>query len=110
MFDAHFTVESPGMLPGLVRSNNIREIYFSRNPKIFAFLHEYVKEFEEGVDRMFREMEGVRLLEPEYRIVEFMLYVTLRNQKWVENQALKIPLKSSLKIPLKLISLTRVNY
>lgn len=26
MFDDHFTVESPGTLPGLVRTNNIREI------------------------------------------------------------------------------------
>ena len=34
----------------------IREIHFSRNPKIFEFLHEYeyVKEFGEGVDRMYR--------------------------------------------------------
>ena len=88
MFDDHFTVESPGMLPGLVRTNNIREIHFSRNPKIFEFLHEYeyVKEFGEGVDRMFREMEDAGLPEPEYRIVEFMLYATLKNQKWVEKQ------------------------
>jgi len=35
MFDDHFTVESPGMLPGIVRTTNIREIHFSRNPKIF---------------------------------------------------------------------------
>lgn len=88
MFDDHFTVESPGMLPGLVRTNNIREIHFSRNPKIFEFLHEYeyVKEFGEGVDRMFREMEDAGLPEPEYRIVEFMLYATLKNQKWGEKQ------------------------
>lgn len=88
MFDDHFTVESPGTLPGLVRTNNIREIHFSRNPKIFEFLHEYeyVKEFGEGVDRMFREMEASRLPDPEYRTVEFMLYATLKNQKWVERQ------------------------
>lgn len=51
-----FTVESPGTLPGLVRTNNIREIHFSRNPKIIEFLHEYeyVKEFGEGV----QEKEG----------------------------------------------------
>lgn len=72
------------MLPGLVRTNNIREIHFSRNPKIFEFLHEYeyVKEFGEGVDRMFREMEAAGLPAPEYRTVEFMVYATLKNQKW----------------------------
>lgn len=88
MFDDHFAVESPGTLPGLVRTNNIREIHFSRNPKIFEFLHEYeyVKEFGEGVDRMYREMEAAGLPEPEYRTVEFMLYATLKNHKWVENQ------------------------
>ncbi|MCD8084676.1 MAG: putative DNA binding domain-containing protein, partial [Clostridiales bacterium] len=88
MFDDHFTVESPGMLPGLVRTTNIREIHFSRNPKIFEFLHEYeyVKEFGEGVDRMFREMEEAALPAPEYRTVEFMVFATLRNHKWVENQ------------------------
>ncbi len=88
MFDDHLTVESPGMLPGLVRTNNIREIHFSRNPKIFEFLHEYeyVKEFGEGVDRMFREMEAAGLPDPEYRTVEFMVYATIKNQKWIENQ------------------------
>ncbi len=88
MFDDHFTVDSPGMLPGIVRTNNIREIHFSRNPKIFEFLHEYeyVKEFGEGVDRMYREMSEAGLPEPEYRTVEFMVFATLRNHKWVENQ------------------------
>lgn len=52
---------------------------------------------------MFREMEDAGLPKPEYRIVEFMLYATLKNQKWVENQ--KGP-----QIPLKLNLLTRVNY
>ncbi|MCD8049051.1 MAG: putative DNA binding domain-containing protein [Clostridia bacterium] len=91
MFDDHFTVESPGMLPGIVRTNNIREIHFSRNPKIFEFLHEYeyVKEFGEGVDRMYREMSEAELPEPEYRTVEFMVFATLKNHKWVENQTLQ---------------------
>lgn len=88
MFDDHFSVESPGTLHGLVRMNNIREIHFSRNPKIFEFLHEYdyVKEFGEGIDRMFRERDAAGLPEPEYHTVEFMVYVTLKNQKWIKNQ------------------------
>lgn len=57
MFDDHITVESPGILPGIVRLNNLRTVHFSRNPQIAQFLHEYdyVQEFGEGIDRMFRE-------------------------------------------------------
>ena len=85
MFDDHMTVESPGQLPGLVRPNNMREMHFSRNPKIIEFLHvyEYVKEFGEGVDRMYREMEYAGLPDPEYHVSSFMLCATLKNQKWV---------------------------
>ena len=110
MFDNHLTVESPGMLPGLVRTNNIREIHFSRNPKIFEFLreYEYVKEFGEGVDRMFREMEAAGLPAPEYRTVEFMVYATLKNQKWggahvaFRDVSQDAPPKISPNIPLKI--------
>ena len=82
MFDDHFTVESPGILPGLVRINNIREFHFSRNPKIVELLNEYdlVKEFGEGVDRVYRDMEEDSLPEPVYRQSEFMLYATLKNK------------------------------
>lgn len=85
MFDDHMTVESPGQLPGLVRPNNMREMHFSRNPKIIEFLHvyEYVNEFGEGVDRMYREMEDAGLPDPEYHVSSFMLCATLKNQKWV---------------------------
>ena len=80
LFDDHMTVESPGILPGLVRPNNIREMHFSRNPKIALYMrnHELVKEFGEGVDRMFREMAEAGLPAPEYRQNEFMVYATIR--------------------------------
>lgn len=90
MFDDHLTVESPGILPGLVRVNNIREFHFSRNPKIVELLNEYdlVKEFGEGVDRVYRDMAAAGLPEPEYRQSEFMLYATLKNNNWgKENSA-----------------------
>ena len=93
MFDDHFVVESPGMLPGLVRVNNIREFHFSRNPKIVEFLNEYdlVKEFGEGVDRIFRDMQDAGLPKPEYKQSEFMLYATLRNKTWsLENDSWEI--------------------
>lgn len=59
----------------------MRQVHFSRNPKIAAFLHEYdyVQEFGEGVDRMYKEMEKTDLPAPEYRDVAFMLNATIRN-------------------------------
>ena len=59
MFDNRIVFESPGRLPGMVKPSNIRNTHFSRNPKIAAFLktYHYVKEYGEGVDRMYRELE-----------------------------------------------------
>lgn len=88
MFDDHITVESPGTLPGIVRLNNMREIHFSRNPKITSLLHEYeyVREFGEGIDRMYLEMERAGLPEPEYRAEAFMVYATIKNKKFLEDK------------------------
>lgn len=71
MFDDRIVVESPENLSGIVRLNNMRQVHFSRNPKIAAFLHEYdyVQEFGEGVDRMYKEMEKAGLPAPEYKDV-----------------------------------------
>lgn len=86
MFDDHITVESPGTLPGIVRLNNMREVHFSRNPKIASLLHEYeyVREFGEGIDRMYLEMKQAGLPEPEYRTEAFMVYATIKNKKFLE--------------------------
>lgn len=82
MFDDHITVESPGTLPGIVCLDNMREIHFSRNPKIAEFLHdyEYVREFGEGIDRMFYEMNKAGLLDPVYKNEAFMVYATIWNR------------------------------
>lgn len=81
MFDDRLCVESPGTLPGIVRTNNMREIHFSRNPKIAEFLHEYnyVQEFGEGVDRIYREMSDAGLPDPEYKLNSFLLTATIWN-------------------------------
>ena len=49
MFDNRIVVESPGKLPGLVKTDNMRYTHFSRNPKIAEFLKAYnfVKEYGE---------------------------------------------------------------
>ncbi|WP_279000053.1 ATP-binding protein [[Clostridium] scindens] len=81
MFDDRIVVESPGKLPGLVKTDNIRHTHFSRNPKIAEFLKAYsfVKEYGEGVDRMCKELEAAGLQDPEYRLNAFMLQATIRN-------------------------------
>lgn len=86
MFDGRIVVESPGKLPGLVKTNNIRHTHFSRNPKIAEFLKAYsfVKEYGEGVDRMWNELEAVGLGGPEYRVNAFMLQVTVKNNESFE--------------------------
>lgn len=74
-------VESPGILPGMVRIDNIRQMHFSRNPKIVEFMREYklVQRFGEGVDRMLREMAEAGNPAPEYKQVEFMVKVELNS-------------------------------
>lgn len=115
MFDDRITVESPGSLPGIVRLNNLRTVHFSRNPKIAEFLHqyEYIKEFGEGVDRMFNEMENAGLPNPEYTDNAFMLNVTIRNgvinegindKNEVINEGIKSTLNANEQAVLKLIA------
>ena len=46
----------------------MRQVHFSRNPKIAALLYEYdyVQELGEGVDRIYKEMEKAGLQVPEF--------------------------------------------
>lgn len=81
LFDNRIVVESPGKLPGLVKTDNMRHTHFSRNPKIAEFLKTYsfVKEYGEGVDRMCKELEAVGLQAPEYYSNAFMLQAVIHN-------------------------------
>ena len=79
MFDDRIVFETPGKLPGIVRTDNIRHTHFSRNPKIAEYLkaYDYVKEFGEGVDRMCRELSAVGTKDPEYHLVSFLMKATV---------------------------------
>ena len=79
MFDDRIVFETPGKLPGIVRTDNIRHTHFSRNPKIAEYLkaYDYVKEFGEGVDRMCRELSAVGTKDPEYHLVSFIMKATV---------------------------------
>jgi ATP-dependent DNA helicase RecG len=63
----------------MVRPSNIRNTHFSRNPKIAAFLktYHYVKEFGEGIDRIFREQESNGAKAPTFRTDDFILRITV---------------------------------
>ena len=79
MFDDRLVFESPGKLPGMVRPSNIRHTHFSRNPKIAAFLkaYHYVKEYGEGVDRIYRELEANGTTALSFRTDDFILKITV---------------------------------
>ena len=79
MFDDRLVFETPGKLPGIVRTDNIRHTHFSRNPKIAEYLkaYDYVKEFGEGVDRMCRELSAIGTKEPQYHLVAFIMKATV---------------------------------
>lgn len=78
MFDDRISVESPGNLPSIVRLDNMRYVHFSRNPIIAKFLkaHKFVREFGEGVDRMFRELSEAGNPSPKYEQIAFMIIGT----------------------------------
>jgi len=48
--------------------------------------YEYVREFGEGVDRIYREMAEAGLPEPVYKTVAFMVHATIRNKKYLKNE------------------------
>lgn len=79
MFDNRLVIESPGRLPSLVKPSNIRHTHFSRNPKIASFLktYQYVKEYGEGVDRVYRELEINGSDSPLFHTDDFILKVTI---------------------------------
>lgn len=90
MFDDRIVVESPGKLPGLVRTDNIRYTHFSRNPRIAEFLkvYNFVKEYGEGVNRMCNELESMGLSAPEYYCNAFILHTVVYN-KYHENPTIQ---------------------
>lgn len=91
MFDDRIVFETPGDLPGLVRPDNIRHTHFSRNPKIAQFLksYKYVKEFGEGMDRIYRELNVNHTNAPKVHLDTFILKITVYKNtcKLIENES-----------------------
>lgn len=85
LFDDRMILESPSTSPWLVRPCNIREMHFSRNPIIALYMrnHKLVKEFGEGMYRMYYEMEEAGCFALEYRQNEFIVYAAIRHYQYV---------------------------
>lgn len=92
-FTDRLEVESPGRLPSLVRVSNIRDTRFSRNPHIARVLAEmtaYVRETNEGVGRMFDEMQRAGLPDPEFAAGEASVRVTLHKSPIEDRRAAQL--------------------
>lgn len=68
MFDDRLEIVSPGALPNIVTLDNMRTTRYSRNPRIARTLVEFgwVRELNEGVQRIYNEMQMLLLSEPVY--------------------------------------------
>lgn len=81
MYDDRLEILSPGKLPSIVNLENIKEVRYSRNPKIARALTEigWVRELGEGVKRIYEEMNKVFLDDPIYEEEEQQVRLTLKN-------------------------------
>lgn len=68
MFDDRLEIVSPGSLPNIVTLDNMRTTRYSRNPRIARTLVEFgwVRELNEGVKRIYTEMQDSLLNDPVY--------------------------------------------
>ncbi len=68
MFDDRLEIVSPGALPNIVTLDNMRNTRYSRNPRIARTLVEFgwVRELNEGVKRIYTEMQDSLLNDPVY--------------------------------------------
>ena len=68
MYDDRLEIESPGRLPNIVTIDNIKETRYSRNPRISRVFSDFgwVRELNEGVKRIYADMEKFFLDDPEY--------------------------------------------
>lgn len=81
MFDDRLEIHSPGKLPNIVTVENIKHERFSRNTRIARTLTEFgwVREMNEGVKRIYSEMESYFLHEPKYTELGNKVVLTLEN-------------------------------
>lgn len=81
MFDDRLEIHSPGGLPAVVTTENIRRVHYSRNPYIARALTDFgwVREFGEGVDRIYKDMSSFFLDDPVYNADANSVDLILKN-------------------------------
>ncbi len=81
MFDDRLEITSPGKLPNIVTVDNIQVTRYSRNSRIARVLTEFgwVRELNEGVKRIFLDMQDFYLEFPVYSEPEHSVKLVLRN-------------------------------
>lgn len=107
MFDDRLEIHSPGKLPNIVTVENIKHERFSRNPRIARTLTEFgwVREMNEGVKRIYSEMESAFLHEPTYSEPGNKVVLTLENS--ITSRTLRI--KDALEVKIKDYSILSVD-
>lgn len=104
IYSDRMEIRSPGKLAGLVTLNNIKYVRYSRNRTISRTLTEFgvVRELNEGVSRIYKEMEASSLAEPEIKVDQGDIFIlTLRNENHKKVSS-KVSSKISSKIGTKL--------
>lgn len=87
MYDDRLEIESPGKLPSIVTLDNIKETRYSRNPRIARILTDYgwVRELNEGVKRIYTDMEKFFLDDPVYSEPGQSVRLVLKNNIVMRN-------------------------
>lgn len=103
IFDDRMEIMSPGKPPNFVTIENMRHSRYSRNPRIARALtaFEWVREFNEGVKKIYSDMEEAGLPAPEYELQNGQIVkLTLRNDienrvpRFMDNKPSFIPSRS----------------
>lgn len=87
MYDDRLEIVSPGKLPNIVTVDNIKETRYSRNPRIARLLTDFgwVRELNEGVKRIYSDMEKFFLDDPIYSEPEQSVRLVLKNNIVMRN-------------------------
>lgn len=104
MFDDRIEIYSPGLLPNIVTIENIMHTRYSRNPKIARVLSEFgwVKEMNEGVKRIYSEMQSLFLRDPVFSEPGHQVLLKLENN--ILNRHIRINESLRMKITPEVFS------
>ncbi len=83
VFDNRIEIESPGLLPGHVTTENILSEQFARNGQVVRLINKFPdppnKDVGEGLNTAFKEMQKLRLKPPEIRETENSVLVIIKH-------------------------------